>query len=207
MKEKSHGKFAYVICDPGHDEGPLLSSENLQHELNCVKSLNLVLAKVDAKANPTSIAVKYLKFLKENYFYLSTTLNIYDVNKFVRDHYLFMYAFSEDACYENIESFQKSISNQYGNSVFIPFGLTNDTAERLVMLSKAKEFLANLYSEKEINDKQMQLANDLARLFQPNLIDKFGEVIDYKKRSSNDIQLLIEYCEKQSKLIITNGWF
>lgn len=127
MPKISSGKFAYFICDSDQYDNPTLGDDDLRLELSSSQILNLVLNKIESKINPTAISTKYLKFLKDNFFHLSTILNLYDVNSFQRDHYLFVYAFSSDAEYEDSVKFNKLISNKYGHCTFIPFALDNDT--------------------------------------------------------------------------------
>lgn len=205
MKSNPTGKFAYVICDPKGDD-PVLDAESTASELGCSQLLNLVLSKVDSKNNPTSIPAKYLKFLKENYFGLSTIINLYDVNKFKGDHFLFLYAFSNDADYGDLSNFNSNIKNKYGNAEFIPFSLSGDSAARLLLLNKFRDFLMDLYSATHLSTSKLNSANDFYTLLNGESSEKFNRALEFQNRNSKDLDFLVEYCHAEILATLTSKW-
>ena len=206
MKTKPLAKFAYLISDPGKDDNPLLSEEKFQSELECSQILNLTLSAVDSKNNPTSLASKYLKFLKDNYFYFATVLNLYESNKFKSDHYLFLYALAADANYIDSGEFKENISNKYGNVSFIPFYLNNVTASQLVLLSKFRVFLMDLYSAKILDEKKLAKAKDFYPLLGEDIQVKFLKVLDFATRNSKDLDFLVNFVIGEMRALLTNEW-
>lgn len=199
------GKFAYVICDPKGDD-PVLDAKITASELGCSQLLNLALSKVDSKNNPTPIPVKYLKFLKENYFGLSTITNLYDVNNFKGDHFLFLYAFSNDADYGNLSNFNSNIKNKYGNAEFIPFYLSGDSAATLVLLNKFRTYLMDLYSVTHLSTSKLNSANDFYTLLSGEGSEKFSKTLEFQNRNSKDLDFLVEYCHAEIRATLTSNW-
>lgn len=205
MKSNFSAKFAFVICDPKGDD-PVMDAESTELELGCSRLLNLVLTKIDAKNNPTSIPSKYLKFLKENYFRLSTILKLYDVNKFKSDHFLFLYAFSNDADYGVLSDFESNIVKKYGNIGFIPFSLSEVTASRLILLDKFRDFLTDLYSAGNLSPSKTKLVSDFYPLLSEEGREKLAKVVDFQERNSKDLDFLVNYCDTESRAIVTSKW-
>lgn len=205
-KKEQRSNFAYLICDPGVDDNPIITENNLKSELKALRILNLVLSSIDAKSNPTDSKVKVLKYLKENYFYFTTICALYDRSKFKSDHYLFLYAFSNDASYVDIKKFQSNIAKKYGNAMFLPFQLDEGSAERLMSLSKLRDYVMNLYNIVELDDLSMAKAGGFDGLFDDETQVIFSKVLNSKTRSSKDLERLTLYSEKSIASILTNGW-
>lgn len=199
-------KFAYLICDPSSDDNPLIDDRSIQEEVHCSQLINVVLSKVDTKNNPTNLAPKHIKFIKDNYFYLTSKLNLYDFNKFVRDHFVFVYAFSPDASYKDLQKFNSNIMKKYGNTLFIPFTLNEKRASRLVSFSHFEQFIANLYSIVQINEKLKSNGEKfLSLLSEPNH-DLLLTILNGKSLNSKDLESLTSYANDERKSILTNGW-
>lgn len=206
LKIETPAKFAYIICDPGNDDNPLLTSINIQSELQSSRIQNLTLEKVDAKNNISSLPIKYIKYLKDNYYYLSSSTNIYDSNKFKNDHYLFLYAFSDDATYPNLKDFKSHILKKYGNIEFLPFHLNQEKVSRLILLSRLQEFLMDLYSAREVNAKNLEKAESYFSLLSKDMHEKFTKALDFKTRSSTDLEFLTSFSKKEINTLLTSGW-
>lgn len=205
MKSKYPAKFAFVICDPKGDD-PVFDVVSTASELDCSQLLNLAITKVDAKNNPTNLPSKYLKFLKENYFSLSTTSKLYDVNKFKRDHFLFLYAFSNDADYGTLADFKRNIIEKYGNIEFIPFLLSDETAARLVLFDKFRNFLMDLYSAENLSPIKLKLASDFYILLNAEDTERLVRAVDSSKRNSKDLDFLVNYCNIECRAILSSQW-
>ena len=205
-KKNQPSKFAYLICDPGVDDNPIVTSENLQSELKSIHIQNLVLSSIDAKSNPTALKIKVLKYLKDNYFYFTTICRLYDQSKFKSDHYLFLYAFSNEANYFDIKEFESNLNKRYGNALFLPFQLDEYSAERLMSLSKFRDYVMSLYSVIELDDLSMDKALEFNDVIDDAAQKIFSKALNYKTRSSQDLEYLTGYSEKSIASILTCGW-
>lgn len=207
MKNKSLSKFAYIACDPGKDENPVVDAEKLQLELACSQILNITLSTPSAKNNPTSIPIKFLKYLKENYFNFAGTLGLYDANTLVSDHYLFIFALSPDATYSDLDTFKLNLRKKYGSVEFLPFTLDDAGASRLMLLSELRDFLMELYSTTELTNKIREDAvQKFSKLLNNEEQVKFIDVLTFQKWQRKDLDHLISLVNDMRKSALTNGW-
>lgn len=207
MKNKQPSKFAYLACNPDKDENPIMDAEALRLELGSSQALNLTLSTPNAKNNPTGIAIKYLKFLKENYFDLAASLNLYNKDKLVSDHYLFLCAFSPDAAYSNLQEFRSHLLKKYGEVEFIPLSLSDDEALKLTLLSELRDLLMNLYSIVELDPKKRGNAiNKYLPLLNIEDQEKLIDSLDSQKRNRKVLDHLVSRVNEMKKCILTNRW-
>lgn len=199
-------KFAFIVSNTDSSDVSALREDmlNLKLKFNHCYELNTI--SIENFKNFTDLSQAKIKEFMKLSLAAPYGLQLYNSSDFASDHFCQLYIFSDDAecLYECNESLFEDVVNP---SKFFPFTLGAADVLKLKLLDQLDDLISKLYQVVAISDKSIaQYMDKYSKVLNSQQLKRLGFQLDYKTRSSDELELFRLDIKNMKIAIYKSGW-